>query len=645
MPLLKLWLLIVYALVNVAHGQTKGTDAGDYLYGYSGFYADSIHGYGGHDLIVAGKGDDTIRGGGGNDYILGGEGDDTIRGGSGDDYIFGSLGVDTIRGGSGDDYITGGSGDDTIRGGSGDDVILGGNGDDSIHGGGGNDYILGGSGSGDDYIHGGLGDDSLHGHGGDDVIVGGYGDDTITGGNGDDSIHGGSGDDYILGGPGKDVIVAGPGEDVIHAGSGNDLLIHDASSSVGPHVGNYSGGNDGADTLHLIVTQQQADELVGAVQAFWEWNNVGIFDFGVYADGWNIVVRGIHLLNLEIADPTPSPSTSASPADPAPPSPSSDSPSTSPSPSPSPVRPNVVTISSFASFSVWVTAFLGFSLGSIPTSAPAITSTEVVQSDTMCAGTWLSSSFPMPPLTVSNQEFEVLDWGAGVDRATVVIHDFSSASAAIGAAHSLPSALHRAATQTVSITRWDANGNKISDGSLIFTLRMGSTFTGLTPEMHRYDDFSDRPNPLLQEGGTMADCFPVEAGCYQITTVKTSSVTGFTITTSPSPSPSVTGPSVTGGSEDWWYGLLALLVIPFCILFALYLWISAKRQPPTSFVDSLYSDATQDGLPAYPSAMAWQTATPIETPMVLDSFAPLDDGDLDFMWEYPQSMDLGSADA
>jgi hypothetical protein len=166
---------------------------------------------------------------------------------------------------------------------------------------------------------------------------------------------------------------------------------------------------------------------------------------------------------------------------------------------------------------------------------------------------------------------------------------------------------------------------------------MGSTFTGLTPEMHRYDDLSDRPNPLLEEGGTVADCFPVEAGCYRITTVKTSSVAGFTITTSPSPTPSVT-PSVTGGSDDWWYGLLALLVIPFCILPALYLWISAKRQPPSLFTESLNSDvvfsATQDGLPAYPSAMLCPT-----TPMVSDSFAPFDDGDLDFTWEYPMVLD------
>ena len=80
----------------------------------------------------------------------------------------------------------------------------------------------------------------------------------------------------------------------------------------------------------------------------------------------------------------------------------------------------------------------------------------------MAVGTWLSTSFDMPRVTVGSQDIEIKSWGSGVERATIVVHDQSDAVAATGTGLDLPSAAHAWASQVVSVTRWDVNGNKIS---------------------------------------------------------------------------------------------------------------------------------------------------------------------------------------
>ena len=55
------------------------------------------------------------------------------------------------------------------------------------------------------------------------------------------------------------------------------------------------------------------------------------------------------------------------------------------------------------------------------------------------------------------------------------------------------------------------------------------------PVFHRYNDGDATGTPLLGEGGTVAPCGP---GCFTVTTVRTSSIVGFTAAKSPSPSPS-----------------------------------------------------------------------------------------------------------
>jgi hypothetical protein len=237
-------------------------------------------------------------------------------------------------------------------------------------------------------------------------------------------------------------------------------------------------------------------------------------------------------------------------------------------------------------FHSYVQQYLGFTLGRVPTSAPLITSTELVMyGTTMAVGSWLSTSFDMPKVTVGNQEFEITNWGEGVGRATMVVHDHADAVDTIGTSLDPPSAVHVIASQVVSVTRWDANGNKISFGVMEFRLCLGADYNGGAPEFHRYNDNSNLPNHLINEGGSVTD---VGGNCYQVRTVKTSSVAGFRLTvspspsTAPSPSPSpgnaTTGGNSDDGSDTALYGLFVLLVIPFaCVLGVMfYMFKKAK---------------------------------------------------------------------
>jgi len=132
--------------------------------------------------LWAGSGDDVVFGAAGNDELGGGDDDDNISGFGGDDVIYaGKTGADTLDGGDGNDVIFGGSENDVVTGGSGNDEIYGGGGDDMVTGGTGGDTLYGGA--GDDTITGGGGDDTLRGGDGADVFV-------FSGSGGDDQIDG-----------------------------------------------------------------------------------------------------------------------------------------------------------------------------------------------------------------------------------------------------------------------------------------------------------------------------------------------------------------------------------------------------------------------------------------------------------------------
>lgn len=91
---------------------TEGDDGIDFTVGarlvgplIGGAGADTIHGLGGNDRIVAFWGRDTLFGDGGNDTIDGGQGSDTVHGGAGDDLLIGNLEGDMLYGDAGADYI------------------------------------------------------------------------------------------------------------------------------------------------------------------------------------------------------------------------------------------------------------------------------------------------------------------------------------------------------------------------------------------------------------------------------------------------------------------------------------------------------------------------------------------------------------
>lgn len=149
------------------------------------------------------RGDDqanTISGYGGHDIIHGREGLDTLIGGDGDDFLIGGAGVDTYNGGNGNDRI---QYQDMTTGLRADLQDSSTNTGDAA----GETYTLieGIVGSkADDFLFGDAGANWLHGFEGDDQVNGRAGDDVLFGNNGNDILNGGDGNDILVGGPGVD---------------------------------------------------------------------------------------------------------------------------------------------------------------------------------------------------------------------------------------------------------------------------------------------------------------------------------------------------------------------------------------------------------------------------------------------------------
>jgi Ca2+-binding RTX toxin-like protein len=203
----------------------------------------------GVQIYAFGSGPASIVGSAGND-TLEGNGADTIHGMGGDD--------DIIAGGSGEpSVIFGDGGNDTITVGGGDTTVVGGGGTDSI--------TAGTSGGANDFIDNNIPDNSstssgaavidaaaltanaiaaaqglatptypllgtpgngslIAGKSANMTVIGGLGDDTLEGGDGPATIVGGSGNELLVAGYGNDVVQGGAGDDTIVAGFGPDLL-------------------------------------------------------------------------------------------------------------------------------------------------------------------------------------------------------------------------------------------------------------------------------------------------------------------------------------------------------------------------------------------------------------------------------------
>jgi len=107
----------------------------------------SVHGEGGHDLLIGSAGSEQLDGGDGHDTLIGGAGRDELRGDAGNDVLIGNGGNDTLDGGGGDDFVRGDAGHDDLTAGSGTDVLLGRTGNDTLRFTSGIDAASGGAGS------------------------------------------------------------------------------------------------------------------------------------------------------------------------------------------------------------------------------------------------------------------------------------------------------------------------------------------------------------------------------------------------------------------------------------------------------------------------------------------------------------------
>ena len=116
-----------------------------------------------------------------------------------------------------------------------------------------------------------------------------------------------------------------------------------------------------------------------------------------------------------------------------------------------------------------------------------------------------------------------------------------------------------------------------------FTIRLGADYCSLAPEFHCYDHASTVAQHMLSEGATIVDCVPAEVGRYEVTTVKTSSIAGLNLSSSPSPSsascpiPSSSGDvATTSGNGDVWCALFALLAIPMISVACIAVFMKQK---------------------------------------------------------------------
>ncbi|MEO0618628.1 MAG: calcium-binding protein, partial [Pseudomonadota bacterium] len=287
------------ASVTIDLGSGLVTDSGgvDTLTSIEGaqgsFFADTIFGNPGANLLAGAEGNDDIHGREGDDFLFGDLGNDHLFGGDGNDSLHGGLNADVLDGGAGLDYarydmsrdigITVSLADPSLNTGEavgdsyvdiegliltrGDDFGFGndeGNwlrgldGDDALNGAGGNDFLFGD-----------LGDDSLFGGVGNDMLYGGYGADALDGGSGidyaryndanygdvivslgDASLNTGAADGDTF--TAIEGLILGVGDDVGHGdGAGNYLYGMQGNDHLFGDGGNdLIHGGDGHDMLY-----------------------------------------------------------------------------------------------------------------------------------------------------------------------------------------------------------------------------------------------------------------------------------------------------------------------------------------------------------------------------------------------------------
>jgi Ca2+-binding RTX toxin-like protein len=252
--------------------------------------ADTLFGYNGNDLIIAGDGGDIIDGGSGSDTssyqnstaavsinlaagsASGGYAQyeqltsiENLIGSAYNDTLTGDANANSLSGLAGNDVISGGDGDDTIDGGAGADTLTGGNGTDTLT------YAASTTGVAINLVNGvnSSGDAAGDVFSGFEKIVGSSGNDTFTAA-GVITLEGGNGNDtYIIDGSGVTVIEGATGgfdtvrtslsgytldaniESVVYTGTTAVTLIGNAfdNSLTGGAGDDTLSGGDGNDVL------------------------------------------------------------------------------------------------------------------------------------------------------------------------------------------------------------------------------------------------------------------------------------------------------------------------------------------------------------------------------------------------------------
>jgi Ca2+-binding RTX toxin-like protein len=183
--------------------------------------------------------------------------------------VLGQVVGRSLSGTRGADILAGDDGNDTIDAGGGHDEIWTRDGDDLIYAGWGHDLV--GAGHGEDTIWAADGEDSIYGDAGNDVIGGGAGRDQLWGGEGNDLIYGDVEEDTLGGAAGNDTLWAGDGRDVVFGDLGDDEM----------------GGGIGADQ----VWAGAGDDLAYGGDG-WDSLGGGTGNDTIWADSGNDIVFG-----------------------------------------------------------------------------------------------------------------------------------------------------------------------------------------------------------------------------------------------------------------------------------------------------------------------------------------------------------------
>eukprot|EP00667_Euglena_gracilis_P014682 EG_transcript_15235 len=211
--------------------------------------------------------------------------------------------------------------------------------------------------------------------------------------------------------------------------------------------------------------------------------------------------------------PSPSPSPSASPS----PSFSSPSPSASPSPQLVPLANETAMAEVLAS--------VGVTLGQDPALVqPTNNITHIFTEGTFAYGLYYAADVIfLSAVSTPSGSITIYDYGAGTVRMVVVVGPMGQTGRLLGTALQTPIGFAVATNMAfMSITRYDAQGNVLSDLPMTFEIQAGFS----NAVFYRYPSGSASGTLVSSAGGSVGPCLSPAPTCYRITS-RTSSFVGL----------------------------------------------------------------------------------------------------------------------